>query len=82
MKIFEDEPVENDDFYLKIHKLWNLLLNYQFIKQKKKVRKDQVNHFCFILNKTFMFSKKIKNDHSLILLLKLVCSLLKLSWVR
>lgn len=84
MKIFESEElVGNDDFYLYIHKLWHSLLNMQFIKQKKKVRKDQVNHFCFILNRTFLFNKnKIKNEQSLILLLRLVSSLLKLPWVR
>lgn len=83
MKIFEsEEPVGNDDFYLYIHKLWHSLLNMQFFKKKKKVRKDLVNHFCFILNRTFLFNiNKIKNEQSLILLLRLVSSLIKLPWV-
>lgn len=84
MKIFESkETVGNDDFYLYVHKLWHSLLNMQFTKKKKKVRKDLVNHFCFILNRTFLFNKnKIKNEQSLILLLRLVSSLMKITWVR
>lgn len=84
MKIIENkETVGNDDFYVYIHKLWHCLLNMQFTKKKKKIRKDLVNNFCFILNRTFLFNKnKIKHEQSLILLLRLFSSLLKIPWVR
>lgn len=73
----------NEDYYSHIHQLWSSLLNMQFVNQKKKVRKDHVNHFCYILNRSYVFDpKKIQTEQGLVLLLKLVCSLLKMPWVR
>lgn len=69
--------------YLLLRHIWNVLLNMEFMNQKKKIRKDHINHFCFILNKTFLFNtNKIKSNNGLMLLLNLVSLLLKLSWVR
>lgn len=85
MKIIESkEPIMSDDYYLYIYKLWLCMLNMQFVDKKKiKVRKDQVNHFCFILNKTVLFNaRNVQMEQSLILLLKLTSSLLKITWVR
>lgn len=85
MKIIESkEPIVTDNYYLDIHQLWLCMLNIQLVDKKKiKVRKDQVNHFCFILNRTVLFNtKRVQMEQSLVLLLKLASSLLQLSWVR
>lgn len=72
------------EYYSFINELWSILLKIQFTgNQKKRIRRDHVNHFCFTLNKTYIFNtRKICNDNGLILLIQLICSLLKLSWVR
>ncbi|KAL4148461.1 hypothetical protein QTP88_002698 [Uroleucon formosanum] len=81
--IEENESTINQDYYEYIQELWSFLLNVPFINQKKKIRKDNINHFCFVLNRTYLFNtKKIQTEQGLILLLKLVCSLLQISWVR
>jgi len=73
----------NDDYCLYIHSIWTCLLNAQFMNTKKKIRKELVNHFCFILNKTFLFNKnKVATESGLMLLVMIVGSLLKLSWVK
>lgn len=81
--IKENLPEGHEEYYHHIDLLWSVLLNMQLIKQKKKIRKDLVNHFTFVLNKTFLFhSNIIKSEQGLMLLLKLICSYLKVSWVR
>lgn len=69
--------------YFFLNQIWDMLLKMEFANQKKKIRKDHINHFCFFLNKTILFdTKKVQSDDGLKLLLQLVSSLLKLSWVR
>jgi len=84
MKIIEgNEQAINQDYYKYIHELWSFLLNVSLFNQKKKIRKDNINHFCFVLNRTFLFNtKNIQTEQGLILLLKLVSSLLQIHWVR
>lgn len=84
MKAIEtNEQTMTQKYFLFLHELWSYLLNMQLIKKKKKIRKDHVNHFCYIINRTFLFkSKNDQTNHGLVLLLKLICSLLKVSWVR
>lgn len=81
--ITESDEHFTNEHYLLFHQLWSDLLKMEFNRQKKKVRKDLVNHFCFILNRTFLFnSKKIQTENGLILLVQLLCSFLQISWVR
>lgn len=81
MEIIErDKLLKNDDYFY-IIQLWSSLINMQLVNKKKKVRQDHVNHFCFILNKTFLFENNIITIRGLTLLLKLVGLLLKVSWV-
>ncbi|XP_025200961.1 LOW QUALITY PROTEIN: uncharacterized protein LOC112598649 [Melanaphis sacchari] len=84
IKLIEgNEPAINQDYYEYIHELWSFLLNIQLFNQKKKIRKDNINHFCFVLNRTFLFNtKKIQTEQGLILLLKLVCALLQVPWIN
>ncbi|XP_026810422.1 uncharacterized protein LOC113551991 [Rhopalosiphum maidis] len=84
MKIIEgNEQAINQDYYKYIHELWSFLLNVSLFNQKKKIRKDNINHFCFVLNRTFLFNtKNIQTEQGLILLLKLVCSLLQIHWIN
>lgn len=85
MKLIEaDKPEENENYYLYIHNVWSSLLNMQLTAHPKyKIRRDQLNHFGFMLNRTFLFNKnKITTDQGLILLLKLVGSFLKIAWVK
>lgn len=78
-----NEPEVHKEYYHHVAQLWSVLLNMQLINKKKKIRKGLVNHFTFILNRTFLFhSKKIESEQGLILLLKLICLFLKVSWVR
>ncbi|XP_016661281.1 uncharacterized protein LOC103309871 [Acyrthosiphon pisum] len=84
IKIIEGKESDiNQDYYEYIQELWSFLLNVPFINQKKKIRKDNINHLCFVLNRTYLFNtKKIQTEQGLILLLKLVCSLLQISWIN
>lgn len=84
MKLIKGNESEiHEKYYYHVSLLWSILLNMQFISQKKKIRKDHVNHFTFIINRTFLFNSKIiKSEQGLILLLKLICQFLKVSWVR
>lgn len=83
MEIIGPKVPVKSDYYLFISQLWSQLLKIDFIDRKKKIRKEHVNHFCFTLNRTFIFNtKKIHTDNELILLIQLIGSLLKLSWVR
>lgn len=84
IKVIEgNEATLNQGYYEYIHELWSYLLNIQLFKQKKKIRKDSINHFCFVLNRTFLFnSKKIQTEQGLILLIQLVCSLLQIPWIN
>lgn len=80
--ITENDSDMTENYCSFLNELWTLMLNMQFMKKKKKIRKDHINHFCFILNKTFLFtSKKNQTNQGFILLLKIICSLLKVSWV-
>ncbi|CAH1714172.1 unnamed protein product [Aphis gossypii] len=84
VKIIErNESTINQGYYEYIQELWSYLLNIQLFNQKKKIRKDSINHFCFVLNRTFLFNtKKIQTEQGLILLIKLVCSLLQIPWIN
>lgn len=82
MNIFDEteQPYSN---YLIIHQMWSALLSMEFDDEKKKIREELVNNFCLLLSNTFVFNSTcIKTENALILLIKLVCSLLKLPWVR
>jgi len=73
----------DEEYNSYLHQIWSYLLNMQLENNKKKVRKDTINHFCFIINKTFLFrSKVVQTEQGLTFLLKLMSSLLKVSWVR
>lgn len=78
--IKEDKAVSDEDC-LYIIQLWSTLINMQFVNEKKRIRQALSNHFCFILNRTFLFRNKIHKVQNLILLLKLVGLLIKVSWV-
>ncbi|VVC32677.1 Hypothetical protein CINCED_3A006375 [Cinara cedri] len=83
MELFEINEDVQFDYYSIICQLWSELLTIEFINKKKKIRKELVNHFCFIINRTFIFnSKKMERVNELILLIQLICSLLKLSWIN
>jgi len=73
----------NKTFTFYLHLIWSNLLQMQLHNENRKVRKVMVNYFCFIINKTFLFRPKVvKTDQGLKFLLKLMSSLLKVSWVR
>lgn len=84
MKLIKgNEVIMYETYYSHMNEVWSILLNMQFTKNKnKKVRKDLINHFCFTLNKTFLFNNNIPTEHGLILLMKIVCLLLKIPWVK
>lgn len=78
-----NEVIIYEIYYSYINEVWSTLLYMQFTRNKnKKVRKDLINHFCFTLNKTFLFYKTFPTEHGLILLMKIVCLLLKIPWVK
>lgn len=78
--IKRDKLLENDNCFY-IVQLWSSLMNMQLVKNKKNIRRDYVNHFCFILNNTLFFSNTNITTQGLILLLKMVGLILKVSWV-
>lgn len=68
-----------------MHEVWVTLLNMQkpLTFKTRKIRKDLVNHFCFTLNRTFLFNKdKVPTEQGLMLLIKTVSSFLQIPWVR
>lgn len=78
-----NEELIYETYYSHMNEVWSILLNMQFTRNKnKKVRKDLLNHFCFTLNKTFLFNNTIPAEPGLILLMKIVCLLLKIPWVK
>ncbi|XP_050533624.1 uncharacterized protein LOC126901279 [Daktulosphaira vitifoliae] len=83
LKTIEKDKSSEKNYYLFIYQLWSCLLNMQYLNKKRKIRRDSVNHFGFILNKYYMFNLKKKHtNQGFILLMKILSLMLKVQWVN
>lgn len=84
MTVVQDcKESQNAEFNSYLHQIWSDLSKMQMAGPYKKLRKIAVNHFCLFVEKTFLFRPKIiPTDEGLKLLIKVMCVLLRVPWVR